>query len=89
MSGTTETTIASVANKFAYGGAAGTILAGISGADLITCIGGLAIGLAGFFVSLHFRRKADARATAAEQRAVDEHVARMALLARGIDPHGE
>jgi hypothetical protein len=86
----TEATIGSVANKFAYGGAAGTILAGISGADLITCIGGLTIGVAGFLVSLYYKRKADARAAATaaavERREAEEHAARMRLYAQGIDP---
>jgi hypothetical protein len=86
LSGTAEGTIASVANKVAYGGSAFGVLAGVSGADLFTAATGLLIGLGGLCVQVYYKRRANAREDKADQRAAEEHAARMDLYRQGIDP---
>jgi hypothetical protein len=78
----TESTVASVANKVTIGGGATAFFGGMT-ANEFAAYGGLLVGALGLVVQIVFKLRAD-------RRHGEEHVARMAMFARGVDPdHGD
>lgn len=81
---TTEATVAAVANKVTYGGGGMAFWGGVT-ANEIAAYGGLLIGLIGLLVQVYFKLVDNRRKREADLREREEHVIRMAVLAKGRD----